>query len=303
MDIIIVCNKKDYFLATTCVASIRYFYPSHRIFLVKDELNGKFATDDLEKYFNVEILDLGLKKYGWGAAKLKILSSNLRIGSGRYLVVDADIIFVGDALARLHQLKAQFVISPEYSSENESSDWFKKTYYDINWVKQNIPDFVYPGYTFNTGQMIVTPGIIAEAELRKYILFDKYPYWTDFAKGHMPTADQSLLNILLPRMHQKGQLTVDTLDFMIWPRSERAKDITLHQVMDRKCPYVLHYAGLRRVPALQYMSHSAILFFFKRAYFKKLPMGLLRFHFDNVYQTMTYNFVEFLKRVKRILTL
>ena len=59
LTIVVCCHKKDYFLARICVASIRYYYPSILIELVKDEGNGKFNTTELEKNLHVKAVDLG----------------------------------------------------------------------------------------------------------------------------------------------------------------------------------------------------------------------------------------------------
>ncbi len=56
--IYIICHKLDFFLTKIAVASIRYYYPDVEINLIKDELNGDFATKDLEKYFKVKIVQL-----------------------------------------------------------------------------------------------------------------------------------------------------------------------------------------------------------------------------------------------------
>jgi hypothetical protein len=41
-------------------------------------------------------------------------------------------------------------------------------------------------------------------------------------------------------------------------------------------PYLMHWAGAVRIPYLKSMSHSHILYFFEREYFKKLVFGKLR---------------------------
>lgn len=73
--IYIICHKLDFFLTKIAVASIRYYYPNVEINLIKDELNGDFSTRDLEKYFNVNIIYIEKRKFGWTSAKVFLLLS------------------------------------------------------------------------------------------------------------------------------------------------------------------------------------------------------------------------------------
>jgi len=295
--IIIVLHKNDLFLAKILVASIRYYYHDREIYLVKDQLNGKFSTKDLEKYFNAEVLDLDINKYGWCSAKIRILQSK-KLAAKRYLALDADIVFTGKVLETLENSDDQFIVSPEYS-EDPTTEWFKRTYYDFDWVRDVFPKFNYPGYTFNCGQMVVTPGKISEEELSKYIKFDKYPYWTKLAEEKLINRDQSLLNFILPEKGRKGELTLGCVKMMLWPGHEEARNLSVENARDSTYPYMLHWAGLKRVPAFQYMSHSDILFFFKKEYYKKLPLGQLRYKLDNYLQTIRYITLQLLHVAKQ----
>src|SRR5258706_3031366 len=100
MDIVIVCHRNDFFLAKALVASIRYYYNDDvNIFLVKDLLNGHFSTKEMEKCFNVAVLDLGISEYGWCSAKIRVVQSK-KLRGRRVLLLDADIVFTGKRLER-----------------------------------------------------------------------------------------------------------------------------------------------------------------------------------------------------------
>ena len=100
LTIVVFCNKLDFFLTRICVASIRYFYKDIKILLVKDELNGKFSTKEIEKKFNVEIYDCGRKKFGWAASKTFFL---LQAKDGqKYLLLDSDTVFIEPFLERIY---------------------------------------------------------------------------------------------------------------------------------------------------------------------------------------------------------
>jgi hypothetical protein len=60
LTIVVCCNKKDFFFARICIASIRYYYPDINIELIKDPGNGKFNSGELEKYFNVIDVELNV---------------------------------------------------------------------------------------------------------------------------------------------------------------------------------------------------------------------------------------------------
>jgi hypothetical protein len=270
--IIIVCNKKDVYLTRTLVASIRYYYPHKELFLVKDYLNGNFSTVGLERYFDVSILDLGLRKYGWTTAKMHILLSE-KLAGRKFLMLDSDIVFVGRVLELLEREAefADFVVSPELT-EDYNTAWFRNNYYNFYWAKGKYPRLHYPGFTFNTGQMVITGGIIKPVDVKDFITLDNYPYWSKEADLRLPTRDQSLLNILLPVKAGEKRIRLNTVIFMYWSELS-AKRLILEEVKNGTLPLVVHWMGAVRSPCLRRMTRSDILFFFQREYYKRLPFG------------------------------
>src|SRR5262249_16189620 len=93
ISVALFATTLDFRFTKICVARLRYYYPDVRIYLIKDKLNGDFDTSILTSRFNVELLDLGRKYYGWGAAKIHFVAHD-RLPAGRYLVLDSDIIFL-----------------------------------------------------------------------------------------------------------------------------------------------------------------------------------------------------------------
>ncbi len=67
IQIAIAVHKNDVWFCRICVTSIRHFYPEIEIVLLKDELNGQFSTEEIEKFWNVKLFDLGKKEFGWAA--------------------------------------------------------------------------------------------------------------------------------------------------------------------------------------------------------------------------------------------
>lgn len=131
ISVVIFCNKKDFYLTRICVASIRYYYPSISIFILKDYLNGYFDSKELENAFNVSVLDLGIEKYGWAAAKIHFLL-NRKLNWKKVLMLDSDIIFIGPFLENLvADSQGSDVSVSAYRFDNPYDPWVYKTYYDF----------------------------------------------------------------------------------------------------------------------------------------------------------------------------
>jgi len=295
--IVIICNKKDFYLTKILVASIRYYYPKKDIFLVKDYLNGNFSTTEMENHFSVKILETGMRRYGWTTAKIHLLVS-AKFARKKYLMLDSDIVFAGRVMEVLEKEARgyDFVVSPE-PTVDVNTQWFRSTYYNFFWAKEKFPELPYPGFTFNTGQMIVTGGLLEPGELKDFVKLDQFPYWSKEADIRLPCRDQSLLNIILPIKAVRGEIRLNSVVFMFW--SERsAKKLALDDVIAGRLPYVIHWMGAVRSPCLKRMTRCDILFFFQREYYKRLPFGGVRRYFNNWSESLK----EAVKRPLRIVS-
>ena len=297
LEIVILCNSKDVFLTKVCVASIRYYYPEIPISLLKDNLQGDFSTRNIEKYFQVGLLDLPIDKFGWGVGKVALLLAEKYRGK-KILMLDSDIVFIGPVLDKILPLidEADFVVSPEYGVESES-DWFRRTYYKMEWAKFHYPELVYPGYSFNTGQLVITPGLIPTSSFDRFIDMSSFPFWRPEARDELPCVDQSLLNILLPVHQAKGDLKFAGVYFQLWSEApETQMQFQLHEIAQTGFPYLIHWAGAKRVADFSQMTRSDVMFFFKQYYFSKLPSGAIRLALDNYWQPWRYRMTQILKR-------
>src|SRR5687767_15243272 len=95
--------KYDFHFARLCIASIRYWYPDIPIYLIKDEKEGVFDTTGTEKIWNVKVLDIPRKKFGWGYGKLEVLFSDSKES---FLVIDADAVLTGPVIDVTTQIDA-----------------------------------------------------------------------------------------------------------------------------------------------------------------------------------------------------
>ncbi len=276
--IYIICHKHDYFLTKILVSSIRYYYPETEIFLIKDQIHGPFSTSELEKYFKVKIVILGKRRFGWTSAKIFLLLSK-KLKGEKIFLLDSDVIFVGKVLDLIapYVETNDFIISPEFKHK-PGSEGFTNNYYDFDWFKDKYSSLTFPGFTFNTGNIMITAGTLNKSEISPYFDVEKFPYWTDLGRKKLPTRDQSLLNVLLPIKVSKKIYNWKNLPFMWWYREEATRELKIEDVVSAKFPYIIHWAGGVRVPFLPAMMRSDLLLFFQRRYYSKLPFGTIRFY-------------------------
>lgn len=264
LTIVIFANSKDYFFTKILVSSIRYYYPDIPIELVKDSLNGSFNSKTLEKKFNVKEIKLSKKYFGWSAAKLHFLIE-LEIDK-QYLCLDSDIIFVGKVLEKFKNSKADFIVSPEYF---ELTDNVKSVFVDPVKAKEYYPDYEFPGFFFNGGQTIVNPSKIKLSFFENIFNPEKYPYYINYEDFRY--VDQSILNALLPSLHNSKTIKLQAIEFMQPSHSyfkETAKNDFLQ--LDSNENYLVHYAGDERNYSFNEMKGIEKLVFFRTKYESKL---------------------------------
>jgi hypothetical protein len=288
ISIVIFANRKDFFLTKLCVASIRYYYPNIEIYLVKDSLNGNFNSKLIEKKFNVKLIKLSKRYFGWGAAKLHYLIEHNFLNK-KVLFLDSDIIFLGNVIDKLLKDNSSFVINPEYFSFPLES-LVKKYYVDPDKIKHIYPQYDFPGYFFNVGQMVLTPSLINEFLFNLCFDKNKFPYYTNIASFN--TAEQSILNVVLPVVFKEQNIKPGLVDFMKWSVSffEDNKNDNTELLIDGNCHYLLHYAGDVRTINLKKMKGFNLLSFFKNSYYSQLNV------FEKWYSTLqdNLNSIDFL---------
>lgn len=304
LTVVVCCNRKDVFLARICIASIRYYYPDIDIELVKDPGNGTFNTHELEKYFGVKVVDLGIKKLGWSGAKFHYLYQK-PIGK-KILILDADIVFIGPFLERLlPQIECNdYVVSIE-ENDISNKEWVRNTYFDIEAVQNEYPLYKYPGYFFNAGQIFLTLGAIDKSLLEEFFNPGKYPFWQK--NKLFPLVDQSVYNYLLPTLVAEQKIKMGKEKFMIWAGGNEFLNISLQDVADKKIDLgLVHWAGCLRIPYVSKMRGGDILVQFENFYYNTISFGLLKknkrrsitfldFSLRNIYRKRIKKFINFKK--------
>jgi len=257
-------NKYDFHLARICLASLRYWYPEVPVRFIKDYSQGNFDTSHAGKVWNAEVLALHRKKLGWGFGKLETL---FLPGSYSFLVLDADTVITGKVLDMVKDIKTSFILDDEIPEVKR----FNEVYYNLDRINELAPEFKFPGYSFNSGQWFGTSGIINRTE------FDPILTWSEPPEIKFPeilfNGDQGLLNYVIHRKVQDGQLQVTRKKMMIWPKDGNADIIDLEKIRLKTSeqPFIIHWAGMKS-RTLSGLPRMDILRFYRDYYYTRMPI-------------------------------
>lgn len=253
--------KYDFHLARICIASIRYWYPEIAIFLIKDEKEGSFDTSFTEKTWNVNVLDVPRKKFGWGYGKLEVLFSNKK---ETFFVIDADAVITGPVIDKVRKIDADFIVDKEV----QPTQRFNEIYYNLDRISELDNDFVYPGYSFNSGQWFGTSSIIKREDFNKTLDWSEPPASRD--KHIVVNNDQGHLNYIVHSFENKRLISVARMELMIWPVEGKDNFIQLNKIKSKSVeyPYVIHWAGMSNLK-FSTLPRQDILRFYQRYYYSR----------------------------------
>jgi hypothetical protein len=253
--------KRDFEFTRCCVASIRRWYPTIPISLIKDESQGSYDTAELEAVWNVGLFQTDRKLLGFGMGKLEPMF--LR-SLERSLIIDSDIVFIGRVLEVLEKYDEDFIVADTPNPPNE----IPLHYFELDKLAVFDPDFVFPGYTFNSGQLVATAGVLAREDFEHLIRFDEPPVTLHpdiFAEG-----EQGMLNYVLMKKAQEGKALLRRECFMWWAGwldEKRVKTRELKQ--NSPYPFLVHWAGPKRNVSFDTIRNGHLLRHFKREYDRK----------------------------------
>jgi len=265
--------RRDVRFTRCCVASIRKWYPHIRISLIKDELAGAYDTSDLEQFYGVDIFDGGVRSYGWGMSKLEPLFLPER---QRILILDSDIVFAGPVLDRLEQSAEDFVVA----EEAHPGDEIREYYFDPELMERRHPGFRYPGYVFNTGQIVATSGILQREDFSPFVSFSEPR--RSLEPEVFRCGEQGLLNFMLFSHQQRGRLSIGRTAFMQWAGRLRPEDVEIAR-LEGGSPYdfLVHWAG-PKAAGLSSTPMKYLLTYFEDAYYRRISHGALLKHFHKL---------------------
>lgn len=262
--VFIACYKRDQHMVRTCAASIRYWHPHADICLIRDLGKGDFSTDEIQRTLDVRVLDLERKIFGWGFSKLEPLFLPQRT---KFLVLDADTVFLGPVLDELNENPADFIVDDETPTPADA----KRLYFDLPALQKIDPEFVACGRNFNSGQWVGTSGLIQRSDFANVL------DWSEPPRQTRPEAfmggEQGVLNYVVEKCANAGRFSLSRTDLMLWSGEDLAS-IDLESIRAKRgIPKILHWAGFKYGEAD--FARRDIHAFFEQQYYSSLPMGSL----------------------------
>jgi len=263
--VVISCYAFDVQLTRLCVASIRFWYPHIPIWLLKDRQYGDFNTREIERYWNVQVYPGRQKNLGWGFGKLEVMTE---LPARRLLLLDSDIVFAGRVIDRLERFDEDLIVD----KEDLDTTVVEGHFFPLGRLRQLDPKFEFPGYCFNSGQIVATTGRIRRED------FDGLLDWQIRTVKHpevFKMGEQGLVNYMVLRKAQDGKLTIRREPFMVWPgEAARAEHIQVRDFTpEGRHQELIHWAGLRWGKTLEEMPRSDILSYFEKIYYRRVPLG------------------------------
>jgi lipopolysaccharide biosynthesis glycosyltransferase len=189
----------------------------------------------------------------------------------RCLILDSDIVFLGNLLGVLEQYDEDFVVANTPNPPEETA----KYYFDLSKLNKLDPDFVFPNYTFNSGHIVATTGILKREDFEPFVRFSKPPsliYPGVFAFGQ-----QGILNYVLLKKLQEGKISLRREPFMWWAGWLKEKTVKLRK-LTKNSPYpvLVHWAGFKGNTSFQVIRNGHILRHFESAYYSRIPNNRFR---------------------------
>jgi hypothetical protein len=263
--VVVSCYRLDVHLTRICVASVRFWYPEIPIWLLKDRHFGDFDTSDLERYWDVQVLPGRGKVLGWGFGKLELVTE---LPPRRLLLLDSDTVFTGRVVERLESFDTDMVVDQEEFPPEAIAVQF----FPVEKLREFDPQFVFPGYGFNTGQFVATTGSLSRSD------FDGLLDWesrTVLRREIFQKGEQGLFNYAVLRKVQNGELSLRREPFMVWPgEARRVKHIQLFDLTAASShAQVIHWAGLAWGKTIDEMPRAEILHHFEDFYYRRIPAG------------------------------
>jgi len=250
--------KRDLEFTKCCVASIRRWYPTIPISLIRDESQGLYDTAEVEKLWNVDLFETDRKLLGFGLGKLEPMFLPSR---ERCLIIDSDIVFLGRVLEVLEKYDEDFIVADTPNPPDE----IPLHYFKLDNLAVFDPDFIFPGYTFNSGQIVVTAGVVTREDFEHLVKFDEPPvalYPDIFAAG-----EQGMLNYVFMKKVQQRKASLRRECFMWWAGWLDETTVKTRRLNHNSpYPYLVHWAGLKHDVSFDTIRNGHILRYFKCEY-------------------------------------
>jgi len=263
--VVISCYRFDLELTRICVASIRFWYPHVPIWLLKDRHYGDFNTREIERNWNAQVYPGRQRSLGWGFGKLEVMTE---LPARRLMLLDSDIVFTGRVIERLERFDEDLIVD----KEDPDLTVVEEHFFSLSRLHQLDTEFEFPGYCFNSGQIVATTGRITRKDSEG--LMD----WQTRTLMHpevFKMGEQGLVNYMVLRKAQYGKLTIRREPFMVWPgEAVHSEHIQVRDFTpEGRHHELIHWAGLRWGKTLEEMPRSDILAYFQGIYYRRVPLG------------------------------
>lgn len=259
--IYVATHRLDVHLTRICVASIRYWYPTIPVYLIKDYLNGDFSTAEIETTWNVRVYQTPTRLFGWGFSKLEPLFTEK---GKRFLILDSDTVLAGPVLDSLEQHSEDFLVHLERQGDERA----REIYFDRDELARFDPSIGRPQEMFNSGQFVATGGCVARDDFSPV-------EWTSPRSLKYPRVfrnEQGVLNYVILKKRDSGDISLGSVPLMRWT-GEGISDIDLDRLRANS-PYrfVIHWAGMTSHSTAA-MMRPDILGFFEDFYYSKVQFS------------------------------
>lgn len=288
----VCCCKKDYYFTKICVASIRYWNATIPIVLLKDLSQGNFSTHEMEKAFSVSLAPLKLKNLYAYCKLFPFMQS----ADERVLVIDSDIVWLNDIVSSLEQFDEDIIVDgylPDIS-EDEMGKW----YFNVQNLKKHYPNYKFPGFLFNAGQMVFNTSKFNEADFKNVIEWKEN--MAPLINDVFLCEDQGIINYIVATNLKNKGLSVRLHHFFYWGWSQKAKKIKTADIRSRKPhQYLIHWYGPKH-GLISFLPNSSLLKFYEAFYYSKINFGSIRIYTDRLARTIfhfpafTYEFLKWL---------
>ena len=270
MQILIAASSRDLRLARICIASVRHFYPHAQVLILPGSPLPTEFLKEVAQFWDVGVYPVESGHYGWGFVKLEPLFAE---PGNTFLILDADTVMTGPVIETLEERfaasdKPDFIVDEEDQPEVE----MRRLYYDWDLVSTVDPTTQRPAFVFNSGQWGGKSGVLTRAD------FDPWVEWTFPRRLKHPEifmpGDQGILNYVLNQKAAREGTPVARLPLMRWPghgmSGFEAASVSAGSAPSR----IVHWAGLKQI-RFSSMSGGDLLLHFERAYYQRLPNGML----------------------------
>lgn len=265
----IVCNRSDAYLAKVCMASIRHWNESIPISIIKDNTKGDFNLGNVN-LLNIDIADTSLYAMGYYSKLYPFIENN---NNERIMLLDADTAWMCDMSALLMNKNEDLLIDG-YVPENTDAE-MKRWYFDPEKLKAFDPEYVYPGFLFNVGQLVCDTNVFGPEDLLSLIQWKNDPVPT---QKDLFFYEQGMLNYIAAKKIGAKTITYKITKMHRWGWNNEILELKKEDFNTPK-PYLIHWYG-KKWGLLSILPGADILKAYEKEFYQRMRHGLMKMYWD-----------------------